>query len=83
MIAAEARVNINSRTGTLIITGDVEIRPGGHQPERADYQHGHAGSGADAAAPITKTRDLVGIDTVSQGPNARLQDLMAGRWSNC
>ena len=27
-----ARVEINDRTGTMIVTGDVEIRPGGDQP---------------------------------------------------
>jgi len=76
MIAAEARVQINKRTGTLIITGDVEISPVVISQKGLTVSTVMPAPVPTARNPVTRTRDMVAIDTVSQGPNARLQDLM-------
>ena len=77
MIAAEARVQINKRTGTLIVTGDVEISPVVISQKGLTVSTVMPAPVPTPRNPVTRTHDLVAIDTVTQGPNARLQDLMA------
>jgi len=76
MIPAEARVQINERTETLIITGDVEISPVVISHKGLTVSTVMPAPVPSPRNPITRTRDLVSLDTVSQGPNAKLQDLM-------
>jgi flagellar P-ring protein precursor FlgI len=75
MIPAEARVQINERTGTLIVTGDVEISP---------VVISHKGLTISTVLPppiptprnpVVTNRDVVALDTVTAG-NAKLQDLV-------
>lgn len=78
MIPSEARVQINERTGTLIVTGDVEISP---------VVISHKGLTITTIAPapvptpqnpVVKNRDVVALDTAGGGGggNAKLQDLV-------
>src|SRR5207253_2861913 len=75
MLATEARVTINRKTGTLIVTGDVEISP---------VVISHKGLTIDTIAPppvprpgspLVTTHQSVALDTANQG-GARLQDLV-------
>jgi flagellar P-ring protein precursor FlgI len=75
MLPTEARVTINDRTGTIIMTGDVEISP---------VVISHKGLTITTIAPqpvpspinpIITTKDVVAIDTTAQG-GAKLQDLV-------
>ncbi|HZL34294.1 MAG TPA: flagellar basal body P-ring protein FlgI [Tepidisphaeraceae bacterium] len=75
MLPAEARVTINKKTGTLIVTGDVEISP---------VVISHKGLTIDTIVPppvptprtpVVTSRQSIAIDTVNQG-GARLQDLV-------
>ena len=75
MIPSEARVTINRKTGTLIVTGDVEISP---------VVISHKGLTIDTIAPppaprpdapIITSHSSVALDTTNQG-GARLQDLV-------
>lgn len=75
MLPTEARVQINKRTGTMIVTGDVEISP---------VVISHAGLTITTTnpppvptprTPVTNTRDAIPVQTGNQG-GARLQDLV-------
>jgi flagellar P-ring protein precursor FlgI len=75
MLATEARVTINRKTGTLIVTGDVEISP---------VVISHKGLTIDTIAPpptpkpgspLITTHQAIPLDTSNQG-GARLQDLV-------
>jgi flagellar P-ring protein precursor FlgI len=75
MLPTEARVTINDRTGTIIMTGDVEISP---------VVISHKGLTITTIAPapvpspynpVITTKDVVAIDTTAQG-GAKLQDLV-------
>ncbi|HWG03504.1 MAG TPA: flagellar basal body P-ring protein FlgI [Beijerinckiaceae bacterium] len=77
MIPAEARVQVNARTGTLIITGDVEISPVVISQKGLTISTVIPAPVPTPRTPITRTRDIVGIDTVSPARNAKLEDLMA------
>ncbi|HWE04352.1 MAG TPA: flagellar basal body P-ring protein FlgI [Tepidisphaeraceae bacterium] len=74
MLASEARVTINRRGGSLIVTGDVEIGPA------VINQQGMTiittSPPPPPGTPIVTRRDSVALDTANQG-GARLQDLMA------
>lgn len=74
-ITTEARVVINERTGTITMTGDVEISP---------VVISHRGLTISSIAPtpvptprnpVVTNKDVVAIDTTAQG-GARLQDLV-------
>lgn len=76
ILPTEARVQINERTGTMIVTGDVEISP---------VVISHKGLTITTIAPLPPptprnplitTRELISLDTTSQG-GAKLQDLVA------
>jgi flagellar P-ring protein precursor FlgI len=75
MLPTEARVTINDRTGTIIMTGDVEISP---------VVISHKGLTITTIAPlpipsprnpVLTSRDVVALDTTNQG-GAKLQDLV-------
>jgi flagellar P-ring protein precursor FlgI len=75
MLPSEARVQINEKTGTLIVTGDVEISP---------VVISHKGLTITTIAPppvpsirnpLIGTKDLVALDPANQG-GAKLQDLV-------
>ncbi len=76
MLPSEARVQINEKTGTLIVTGDVEISP---------VVISHKGLTITTIAPapvptprnpLATTKELVALDPANQG-GAKLQDLVA------
>ena len=75
MLPTEARVKINTKNGTLIVTGDVEISP---------VVISHKGLTIDTVAPapvprpgnpVVTSHRSVAMDTTNQG-GARLQDLV-------
>jgi flagellar P-ring protein precursor FlgI len=72
---AEARVQINERTGTLIVTGDVEISPA------VIIHKGLTISTIDPKPvpgprnPMVTTKEAVALDTTNAG-GAKLQDLV-------
>ena len=75
LLPTEARVQINEKTGTLIVTGDVEISP---------VVISHKGLTITTIAPppvptprtpLVNTRDVVALDPANQG-GAKLQDLV-------
>lgn len=75
LLAGEARVQINERTHTLIITGDVEISP---------VVISHAGLTIQTVSPppvpsprnpLVRQRDAIPVDTTGTG-GAKLQDLV-------
>src|SRR4029077_11881506 len=76
LLPTEARVQINERTGTMIVTGDVEISP---------VVISHKGLTITTVAPMPPpsvrnpmitTKTVVPLDTTSQG-GAKLQDLVS------
>jgi flagellar P-ring protein precursor FlgI len=75
MLPTEARVTINDRTGTLIMTGDVEISP---------VVISHKGLTISTVAPppvptprspIVSEKNVIALDPGNQG-GAKLQDLV-------
>ena len=76
MIAAEARVQVNDKTGTLIVTGDVEISPVVISHKGLTITTITPPPVPTARNPVVNSRDTVALDTVSQGANAKLQDLV-------
>lgn len=76
MIPAEARVQINERTGTLIVTGDVEISPVVISHKGLTISTVMPPPVPTPRTPVVKNRDVVALDTVTTGGNAKLQDLV-------
>jgi flagellar P-ring protein precursor FlgI len=76
MIPSEARVQINERTGTLVVTGDVEISPVVITHKGLTISTISPLPIPTQANPVIKNRDVVAIDTISGGSNAKLQDLV-------
>ncbi|HZK80175.1 MAG TPA: flagellar basal body P-ring protein FlgI [Humisphaera sp.] len=74
MLANEARVTINRRTGSLIVTGDVDIGPAVINQQGMTIVT--TSPPPPPGTPIVSKRDSVAVDTSNQG-GARLQDLMA------
>jgi flagellar P-ring protein precursor FlgI len=75
MIPSEARVQINERTGTLIVTGDVEISPVVISHKGLTITTVAPPPVPTPANPVVKNRDVVALDTAGGG-NAKLQDLV-------
>ena len=76
LLPTEARVLINEHTGTIIVTGDVEISPVVISHKGLTIST-IAPTPAPAARPggaAASTRDVVSLDTTQQG-GAKLQDL--------
>jgi len=75
MIPSEARVQINDRTGTMIVTGDVEISPVVISHKGLTISTIVPQPIPTARQPIIEEKTTVAIDTTNQG-GAKLQDLV-------
>ncbi|HXE51400.1 MAG TPA: flagellar basal body P-ring protein FlgI, partial [Tepidisphaeraceae bacterium] len=76
MIPTEARVQINERTGTLIVTGDVEISPVVISHKGLTISTITPTPVPTPKNPVVNNRDVIALDTVTSGGNAKLQDLV-------
>ena len=76
MLPTEARVVINERTGTLIITGDVDISPVVISHKGLTIQTVTPPPVPTPRTPVVRESGVVAIDTSGQG-GAKLQDLVA------
>ena len=76
IVATEARVQINERTGTLIVTGDVEISPVVISHKGLTITTINPPPQPTARTPVVNSKNVVSLDTVSAGQNAKLQDLV-------
>ena len=76
MLATKARVTINQKTGTIIMTGDVEISP-------VVISHNGLSISTIAPPPVATPRNPIVTDhqaiaiTTTEEPNGNLQDLVA------
>jgi flagellar P-ring protein precursor FlgI len=75
MLPTEARVTINAKQGTLIVTGDVEISPVVISHKGLTIQTVLPPPVPTPRTPIITDKQTVALDTSSQG-GARLQDLV-------
>ena len=75
LIPSEARVMVNERTGTLVITGDVEISPVVISHKGLTISTVTPTPPPTLRSPIVKTTDVVALDTANAG-GAKLQDLI-------
>ena len=75
LLPTEARVQINERTGTLIVTGDVEISPVVISHKGLTITTIEPTPVPTPRAPVVKTKDVVPLDTTARG-GAKLQDLV-------
>jgi flagellar P-ring protein precursor FlgI len=67
MLPTEARVTINERTGTLIMTGDVEISPVVISHKGLTITTINPPPVPTPRNPVIDTKDVVAIDTTNQG----------------
>ena len=74
LLPTEARVLINDRTGTMIVTGDVEISPVVISHKGLTISTIDPRPRPTPQAPVVTTKDVIAIDTTQQG-GAKLQDL--------
>lgn len=75
LLPTEARVQINERTGTMIITGDVEISPVVISHKGLTITTVNPPPIPTPRAPMINSYDMVPLDTTNQG-GAKLQDLV-------
>lgn len=75
MLPTEARVTINDRTGTIIMTGDVEISPVVISHRGLTITTVAPPPVPTARSPIVTSSDVVALDTTNQG-GGKLQDLV-------
>lgn len=71
----EARVVVNEKTGTMVITGDVEISPVVISHKGLTISTVQPAPVPTPLAPVVQTRDVVALDPTRAG-GARLQDLV-------
>ena len=76
ILSTEARVQINERTGTLIVTGDVEISPVVISHKGLTITTVDPAPTPTRRNPVVTNKDLVTLDTTKAG-GAKLQDLVA------
>jgi len=74
-IPVEARVVVNERTGTMIISGDVDISPAVISHKGLTISTVKPAPVATPRTPIVENRQFVAIDTQKSG-GAKLQDLV-------
>lgn len=74
-LPTEARVQINEKTGTIILTGDVEISPVVISHRGLTIQTVNPPPAPTPRTPVIGEKRAIGIDTTGQG-GARLQDLV-------
>jgi flagellar P-ring protein precursor FlgI len=72
---AEARVLINERTGTVILTGDVEISPVVISHKGLTISTILPTPTPTPRTPVIQTKDVIALDTTNEG-GAKLQDLI-------
>jgi flagellar P-ring protein precursor FlgI len=75
MQASEARVTINDRTGTIIMTGDVEISPVVISHKGLTITTINPPPVPTPRNPLLADHDVIALDTTNQG-GAKLQDLV-------
>lgn len=75
VVAAEARVLINERTGTIVVTGDVEISPVVISHKGLTISTITPPPVPSPRTPVVQERDFLGLDTTNSG-GAKLQDLI-------
>ena len=75
LMSSEARVAINERTGTVVITGDVEISPVVISHKGLTISTVLPTPVPTPRTPVVRTTDVVALDTNNAG-GAKLQDLM-------
>jgi flagellar P-ring protein precursor FlgI len=74
LLPTEARVLINDRTGTMIVTGDVEISPVVISHKGLTISTIEPKPVPTPRTPVVNQKDVVTLDTTQQG-GAKLQDL--------
>lgn len=75
MLPTEARVTINDRTGTIIMTGDVEISPVVISHKGLTITTINPPPVPTPRNPVLTSREVIALDTTNQG-GAKLQDLV-------
>jgi flagellar P-ring protein precursor FlgI len=75
ILPTEARVEINERTGTMVITGDVEISPVIITHKGLSISTLTPPPIPAPGKPLVNTQDFISLDTTHTG-NAKLQDLV-------
>ncbi len=75
LLPSEARVQINERTGTMIIAGDVEISPVIISHKGLTISTINPEPVPTVRTPVLTEKSLVAIDTTNQG-GAKLQELV-------
>jgi len=76
MFPTEARVQINQRTGTMVITGDVEISPVVISHKGLTIQTISPPPQPSALQPVVSSSNSIVMNTTNQG-GGKLQDLVA------
>ncbi|HSV12620.1 MAG TPA: flagellar basal body P-ring protein FlgI [Tepidisphaeraceae bacterium] len=74
MLASEAKVQINEKTGTMIVTGDVEISPVVISHKGLTITTINPQPPPTFRNPQVSTKEVIPLDTTNQG-GAKLQDL--------
>jgi flagellar P-ring protein precursor FlgI len=75
ILPSEARVQINDRTGTIVMTGDVEISPVVISHKGLTISTVQPAPTPTPRTPVVTERNTVALDTTNQG-GAKLQDLV-------
>lgn len=75
LLPSEARVQINERTGTMILSGDVEISPVVISHKGLTISTLNPPPVPTPRTPVTTNKDFVSIDTSNRG-GAKLRDLV-------
>ena len=75
LVPAEARVTINERTGTIVITGDVELSPVIISHKGLTIQTVQPAPVPTPRTPVVDQRDFIALDPANAG-GAKLQDLL-------
>jgi flagellar P-ring protein precursor FlgI len=75
MLPTEARVTINDRTGTIIMTGDVEISPVVISHRGLTITTVNPPPVPTPRTPVFSDKEVVALDTTNQG-GGKLQDLV-------
>src|SRR3954462_12611680 len=75
VLPTEARVEINEKTGTIIMTGDVEISPVVISHKGLTITTTNPPPVPSPRNPLIESKDVVAIDTTNQG-GGKLQDLV-------
>ncbi len=75
LLPSEARVVINDRSGTIVMTGDVEISPVVISHKGLTISTIDPKPVPTPRTPVVNTKDVVALDTTNEG-GAKLQDLV-------